>query len=245
MSKLENRNSLGLDKSHKNTQASAFTLIELLTVIAILAVILAILFPALGAASRRTKTIRCMNNLKNLGMSWFIYANDNKGFLPPVYQPTQYAEDGKTVISDGGTWAFILTNLQLVPPVWDDANFKSWYCPSWAPASPTDPGGGAPWTFIYGAIMYYDWLDEVRRLSDYDAMTPILADSISESSGYPNYYIPIHQANPVSKIHLRHNGKANLFFADGHGESADAARLQQLEFKGAPITTWSTLPPPE
>ena len=66
-----------------NTQRRAFTLIELLVVIAIIAILAAILFPVFAKAREQARKTACTSNVKQLGMAWMMYVQDNDETYPP------------------------------------------------------------------------------------------------------------------------------------------------------------------
>ncbi|GEM_PF-5977320 len=65
-----------------NFKQSGFTLVELLVVIAIIALLMAILLPALARARELGKRAVCQNQMKHLAIAWYLYCDDNKEKLP-------------------------------------------------------------------------------------------------------------------------------------------------------------------
>ena len=124
----------------KNRKLRAFTLLELLVVVTIIAILAAMLLPALAKGKQEAKKSGCLSNLRQWGMSEQMYADDYKGFLPTDGMGDSEDYEGTApygTAEDPTAW------FNVLPPYWQGAPLSSYV------TNRVNPLTGTPTSIIY------------------------------------------------------------------------------------------------
>jgi prepilin-type N-terminal cleavage/methylation domain-containing protein/prepilin-type processing-associated H-X9-DG protein len=227
-------NNPGLEDGSLKGNRKAFTLVELLVVIAIIAILAALLLPALSRSKQQAQGTQCMSNTKQLLVAWTLYASDFRDVLPCNLDPqnTVSAEFGGWVngfldydpANTDNTNSVLMLTGQIGPYAKNPALFD-------CPADPTHRVRSYSMDFTVGdkatngtqTAKYGVYWPNFFKMSDFKvaSKTWVFSDEHPDSinNGFqvtPNAEGETETWNDIPASY--HNGAAGFAFADGHSE---------------------------
>ncbi|RRK01366.1 prepilin-type N-terminal cleavage/methylation domain-containing protein [Opitutaceae bacterium TAV4] len=195
---------------------AAFTLVELLTVIAIIGILAGILVPVLNHARASARSLTCISNLRSAHQRLVLYAADHKGRFPA---PSGKNLDHPDNPDDESWWAVIQkyfqTRYTTPKPGQTDFALNPWYCPAAADTYPIGVNRTFPLnTDGTGSTEYF-----IPEQNAKWSQTLIVADGTARSGSSDanvSFTTTSGSKHYLAALDPRHNGRINGLFLDGH-----------------------------
>jgi prepilin-type N-terminal cleavage/methylation domain-containing protein len=208
----------------------AFTLIEILVVVAIIGILAALLLPALSAAQNKSRRIACINHLKQLGLGWTMYAADNDGKLAgnvPAPTLSNTWVKGSMQIKTDSTNQLFIQQSQLFPYA---SQIPVYHCPS--DTSETLNAGRRVRSYSMNVWMGSRTMDSSVKPDAYRTFVReneiavagssrlwVMADEHEGTIDDGTFVVNMDDSRPVQSLPAsRHDYAYDLSFADGHAE---------------------------
>ncbi len=226
---------------------NSFTLIELLVVIAIIAILAAILLPALQSARNRGKTANCNSNQKQMAQIFSFYTSDFGSYF--VNHDTTSVNRGALddMHSKGWAWGNLYSLLYLKSA---RAASRSFMCTAPANFDAIDNVTSGRWSYTYGARYGEIAQGQFAFKTDHNGVQKAGFGKVSvigcagkaNGVGTPFFKILIaSSSSSYARIATFHNKKTNMLFLDGHSaplsmyEVASASKVRFLDYNNGVV----------